>query len=182
MRRKLLLTKILLLITFCLAQLFSNESLQIKPFSGGFVYGQSQTLPQNLESDETNFELVKTRIMESAGGNVVDKRIYKSSNGKIVEFWAEICKTSSEANKLLSQMKSEWNKCSNEEDVINPKDKKVGKRIVCEISAKQKKYAIIYSYNDILTMISGTSLEHVKKFETQTCVRSKNISGIPCKY
>jgi len=140
----------------------------------------AQTVPQRDGGSEV-FKRVRTSIVESERKNVVDERIYRSSIGLLVEYYAELCDTSERAKSALEAETSKWN-CGGYEDVLDVKGRKVGKRTICNLGKTSGQSAIVFTYNDILTIISGSSVETLKKFESETCVRSKTIPGVPCKY
>lgn len=156
----------LLFISHCL----TNSSVVAQIYHGG--------------DKKSFFVRIKASIGQSERWNVYDKRIYKSRDGRLVEFYAEFFEGSSEkATVYIDELRLKWKTCSEYEDVINVRDQKVGKRTICEMDTSKKAgKAIIYTYNDILVMISGDSLMTLKIFESETCGRSKRVAGVPCKY
>lgn len=134
--------------------------------------------------EKSYFVRVSASIRNSERRNIVDLRNYKSKEGGIVRFRAEFFRRSpEELPAYFDDLISTWTTCSDYEDVIGAQDQKVGKRTICESDSEVgNDKAIIYTYEDILIIISGDSLPTLKRFESETCVRSKLIPGVPCKY
>ncbi len=153
---------------------FSNVGLTVT----GTVDAQTKRPSHNLHT----FELIRTAIHENKRGNVVDMRIYRASDGSNVSCDAELCGTPERSNQALEEVISKWKSCENFEDVIDVKDRIAGKRAICETGVAQAPNAIVYSYGGGLMVISGESLDTLRGFESQTCVRSKLVAGVPCKY
>lgn len=135
-----------------------------------------------VQHKEFDFKLKKTAIIESVCKNVVDKRTYESVDGHIIEFEAEMFRIDPNTiRSAFNHIRSKWSSCSDSEDVVSAKDQVVGSRMICT-DVKEKIIAIIFTYDSILTAIVGNSRELVADFESKSCVRSKLVDGVPCKF
>lgn len=142
-------------------------------------------IAQHPDSDgKRMFKLVKTAVLESSRRNTIDARIYQSKDGKNIDYTAEIfLRLPNEISAVFDKLQQDLFDCTDSEDVISVKNAVVGRRTICKSSkATNSPMSIIFTYDDILVTISGGSLEMLKTFESETCVRSKTIVGITCKY
>jgi hypothetical protein len=144
------------------------------------LYGQDNIYKSEEKFIEKEFVFDKFFIIHSTGEPPTIKTLYKSTKGGMIEVYMAVWDKAENALKKYNASKKNYLSCENDDDVTNHEDKIVGKRTLCK-DAKDFSI-IIFSYDDQFIMFKGENSSSVLAYEKQSCLRSKKIKGVSCKY